>query len=108
MNYLLYAHEYIHTHKKEMAENLLSMCLYEGVAKFISCKVTDTKSDAPAIEFWKANQEVVIDKFVSDLFTRTNTYNWMWGENKNELKVRDLGYYIGYEICERYYNLSQR
>lgn len=104
---LVCTHEYIHTQQKEMAENLLSMCLYEGVAEFISCKVTDTKSDAPAIEFGKANQEVVIDKFVSDLFTMTNTYNWMWGENKNELKVRDLGYYIGYEICERYYNLSQ-
>ena len=28
----------------------------------------------------------------------------MWGSNNNELKIRDLGYYIGYEICERYYN----
>ncbi|MBL0072336.1 MAG: hypothetical protein IPP34_11250 [Bacteroidetes bacterium] len=79
---LVCTHEYIHTQQKEMAENLLSMCLYEGVAEFISCKVTDTKSDAPAIEFGKANQEVVIDKFVSDLFTMTNTYNWMWEKIK--------------------------
>ena len=33
--------------------------------------------------------------------------NWLWGENQNQLKVRDLGYYVGYEICERYYNLSR-
>jgi len=104
---LLCTHEYIHTQQKEMVENLLSMCLYEGVAEFISCKVTGTKSDAPAIEFGKANQKVVIDKFVTDLFTMTNNYNWLWGENRNELKVRDLGYFIGYEICERYYNLSE-
>lgn len=104
---LLCTHEYIHTQQKEIVENLLSMCLYEGVAEFISCKVTNTKSDAPAIEFGKANQKVVIDKFVTDLFTTTNTYDWLWGENRNELKVRDLGYYIGYEICERYYNLSK-
>ena len=83
------------------------MCLYEGVAEFISCKVTGSKSDAPAIEFGKANQKVVIDKFISDLFIMTNNYNWMWGENRNELLVRDLGYYIGYEISERYYNLSK-
>jgi hypothetical protein len=104
---LLCTHEYIHTQQKEMAENLLSLCLYEGVAEFISCKVTGLKSDAPAIEFGKSNEKVVVDKFVSDLFIMSNTYNWLWGENRNELKVRDLGYYIGYEICERYYNLSK-
>jgi uncharacterized protein YjaZ len=104
---LLCTHEYIHTQQKELVENLLSMCLYEGVAEFISCKVTGTKSDAPAIEFGKANQKIVINKFVSDLFIMTNNYNWMWGENRNELKVRDLGYYIGYEICERYYNQAK-
>lgn len=104
---LLCTHEYIHTQQKELVQNLLSMCLYEGVAEFISCQVTNTKSDAPAIEFGKANQKIIVDKFVTDLFVMTNNYNWLWGENMNELKVRDLGYYIGYEICERYYNLSK-
>ncbi len=103
---LLCTHEYIHTQQKEIVYNLISMCLYEGVAEFISCKVTSKKSDAAAIEFGKANQKIVVDKFVTDLFTMSNNYSWLWGENRNELKVRDLGYYIGYEICERYYNLS--
>ena len=104
---LLCTHEYIHTQQKKFVDNLLSYCIYEGVAEFISCKVTGTKSDAPAIEFGKANQKIVVDKFVSDLFLMKNNNNWLWGENRNELKVRDLGYYIGYEICERYYNLSK-
>jgi len=103
---LLCTHEYVHTQQKELVENLLSMCLYEGVAEFISCKVTVTKSSTPAIEFGKANEKKAIDQFVSDLFITSNNYNWLWGENKNTLKIRDLGYYIGYEICERYYNLS--
>lgn len=104
---LLCTHEYIHTQQKEIVHNLISMCLYEGVAEFISCKVTGKKSDAPAIEFGKANQKIVVDKFVSDLFIMTNNYSWLWGENLNDLKIRDLGYYIGYEICERYYNISK-
>lgn len=104
---LLCTHEYIHTQQKEIVDNLLSICLYEGVAEFISCKVTGSKSDVPAIEFGKANQKSVVEQFVSDLFIMTNNYNWLWGENRNALKVRDLGYYIGYEICERYYQLSQ-
>jgi hypothetical protein len=104
---LLCTHEYIHTQQKELVENLLSMCLYEGVAEFVSCKVTGRKSNTPAIEFGKANQRKVVNQFVSDLFIMSNNYNWLWGENRNNLKVRDLGYYIGYEICERYYNLSK-
>ncbi len=104
---LLCIHEYIHTQQKELVENLLSMCLYEGVAEFVSCKVTGRKSNTPAIEFGKANQKEVVNLFVSDLFIMSNNYNWLWGENRNHLKIRDLGYYIGYEICERYYNLSK-
>lgn len=101
---LLCTHEYIHTQQKELVHNLISMCLYEGVAEYISCHVTGKKSDSPAIEYGKANEKIIIDKFVTDLFLMANNYNWLWGENRNELRVRDLGYYIGYEICERYYN----
>ncbi len=103
---LLATHEYIHTQQKELVHNLLSYCLYEGIAEFISCKVTEKESTIPAIKFGKANQNEVVNQFVKDLFTGDNIYNWLWGENSNHLKERDLGYYIGYEIAERYYNLS--
>ena len=63
---LLCTHEYVHTQQKELVDNLLSMCLYEGVAEFISCKVTGKKSTTPAIEFGKANQKIVIEKFESE------------------------------------------
>lgn len=102
---LLCTHEYIHTQQKQPVDNLLSYCIYEGVAEFISCLATGKKSNTPSIEFGKKNQEKVISKFMSDIYSY-NFYNWLWGENSNELKERDLGYYIGYEICERYYNLS--
>lgn len=104
---LLCTHEYVHTQQKELVENLLSMCLYEGVAEFISCKVTGKNSSSPAIQFGKNNQQKIISQFISDLYIISNNYNWLWGENKNSLKIRDLGYYIGYEICERYYNSSK-
>lgn len=103
---LLCAHEYIHTQQKPLVENLLSKCLYEGVAEFVSCLATGKPSNSPAIAFGKANHQRVTDQFVKDLFTMSNDYNWLWGENRNDLRVRDLGYYIGYTICERYYNLS--
>ncbi len=100
---LLCTHEYIHTQQKELVHNLISKCLYEGIAEFVSCEATGKKSSVPAIAFGKVNQQQVITQFVKDLFLRYNDNSWLWGENRNHLKVRDLGYYIGYEIAERYY-----
>lgn len=99
-------HEYIHTQQKELINNLLSKCLYEGIAEFVSCKATEKPSSSPAIEFGKAHQNEVVEQFVKDLFIMSNDSDWLWGENTNHLKERDLGYHIGYEIAERYYHLS--
>jgi len=104
---LLCTHEYIHTQQKPLVNNLLSSCLYEGIAEFISCKVTEQPSTTPAIAFGKANESKVVEQFVKDLFNFTNDDNWLWGRNANHLKLRDLGYYIGYEMAERYYNANK-
>lgn len=104
---LLCAHEYIHTQQKDFRDELLLKCMYEGVAEFVSCLATNTPSASPAIAFGQANRERVVEMFVQDLFMGDNDYNWLWGQNRNELQVRDLGYYIGYEICERYYTQAE-
>ncbi len=102
----LIVHEYIHTLQNEMVHNLLSMCLYEGIAEFVSCKATGKPSKVPAIEFGKSHPDDVIELFVHDLFLMRNNDNWLWGQNNNRLRIRDLGYFIGYEMAERYYDLS--
>jgi hypothetical protein len=101
---LLCVHEYVHTQQTELVDNLLSYCLYEGVAEFVSTVAMGLPSSTPGVHFGQANEVLVKQKFQEDLFVVKHTYNWLWGENQNELKVRDLGYYIGYSICERYYN----
>jgi hypothetical protein len=103
---LLCVHEYIHTQQKPSGGNLLSDCLREGIAEFVSCNVTGLRSNSPAIEFGKANRELIVSQFNKDLFLMSNNSNWLWGENRNHLKERDLGYYIGYEMAERYYQKS--
>ena len=104
---LLCTHEYVHTQQKPLADNLLSYCLYEGVAEFVSTKAIDKPSTTPAVQFGKNNEQQVKTKFESDLFRMGITNNWLWGTNKNELKIRDLGYYIGYAICEKYYEQAE-
>jgi uncharacterized protein YjaZ len=104
---LLCAHEYIHTQQKELVQNLLSASLYEGVAEFVSTKVVGKPSNAPAIAFGKQNSKKVKMKFEQDMFIPSRFYDWLWSSNKNSFDVRDLGYYIGYAICERNYEMAK-
>jgi hypothetical protein len=101
---LLVVHEYVHTQQKEIVEELLEASLYEGVAEFISTKATGKPSYSPAIEFGKKNEATVKAKFEIDMFGVNNIYSWLWSSRPNTFNMRDLGYYIGYGICERYYN----
>lgn len=101
---LLNVHEYVHTQQKEMVHNLLSQCLYEGVAEFVAILATGKKSVVPAIEFGKNHEKEVFAAFEKDMFRTSAGNKWLWSDAKNEFDVRDLGYYIGYAFCENYYN----
>ena len=37
------------------------------------------------------------------MFNVTKGNQWLWSDAPNDFNVRDLGYYIGYALCERYY-----
>ncbi|MBN8642030.1 MAG: Ig-like domain-containing protein [Flavobacteriales bacterium] len=104
---LLCTHEYVHTQQTEALDNLLCYSLREGVAEFISCLSTKLPSNTPSFKFGRNNETLVKQKFVEDLFIPNRLYNWLWGDNQNELKERDLGYYVGYRICENYYTKSK-
>ena len=103
---LLNIHEFVHTQQKPMVHNLLSQSLYEGVAEFVSVKAMETPSATPAVQFGKKHEDQVKAKFEADLFKGyINIRNqWLWSDAENDFGVRDLGYYIGYEICERFYH----
>lgn len=100
---LLATHECIHTQQKPFVENLLSICLYEGVAEFVSVRVTGRPSYLSAIAFGKANDALVKAKFEQDMFKVNKLYDWLWSARENSFGMRDIGYYIGYAICEHYY-----
>lgn len=101
---LMAIHEYIHTQQKSWEnQSIIHLCVAEGVAEFISTLITE-KPLSPAVNFGKQNAEKVLEKYMIEIFRDEDVWNWLWNENQNELKINDLGYYIGYEICERYYN----
>ena len=102
---LLNIHEYVHTQQNPIPDNLLHQVLYEGVAEFVSAKALGVPSNTPAIEYGK-NNPAVKEKFEREMFYE-RTFEWMWSNAPNEFEIRDLGYYIGYEIAEKHYQNSR-
>jgi hypothetical protein len=99
-------HEYVHTQQKTTAaQNLLGQCVLEGVAEFLAEKATGKSSNLPALKYGKTNKIHVEEVFTSEMFNASNGF-WLYSNLENEFKVRDLGYYVGYAICEAYYNKS--
>ena len=102
---LLNVHEYVHTQQGDYGNDLLSMCIFEGVAEFVSTTAAQKQSGVKAIPFGKANDQIIKERFQKEMFS-PNWNDWLYNDRSNEFKIRDLGYYVGYAICEGYYNNS--
>lgn len=97
-------HEYVHTQQKTtIGYNLLAQTVIEGVAEFLAEKALDINSPNPQIEFGKENDTEIKAKFTLEMFS-PYLYNWIWNSADNEFGIRDLAYYVGYKICDNYYN----
>ena len=103
----LNVHEYVHTQQNPRVSNLLSLSIYEGVAEFVATKALDVSSPNSSISYGKANAVRVREVFEHEMFYMNNHYKWLDGNAPNEFGLRDLGYYVGYQICENYYNQSE-
>ena len=96
-------HEYVHTQQKmTLGDNLLAQSVLEGVAEFVAVQATGKPSPLPAIVFGRENAEQVRERFATEIFNLFPGF-WLYSNAENEFEVRDLGYYVGYAICERYY-----
>lgn len=99
-------HEYIHTQQKTtIGETLLAQTVLEGAAEFLAEKVLETESPNPQISYGRKNDTKIKSKFEQEMFS-PYFYNWLWNSSENEFGMRDLAYYVGYRICEAYYNKS--
>lgn len=99
----LMVHEYVHTQQTAAGGyDLLSQCVYEGIPEFLAELATGEASPNEAISFGKANDERVRERFAQEIGSPF-FYHWIWNDTNNEFGVRDLGYYIGYAIAQRYY-----
>lgn len=101
----LVSHELIHfIQLKRDDTTLLSGALAEGMADFIGEKISGVNVLKWLHEFANKREAEIWKEFKSEMFL--NRYNNWMGNGNNETPNRpaDLGYYIGYKICEAYYS----
>lgn len=98
----LNVHEYVHTQQNTYGYDLLSQSIYEGVAEFVTVISTSQASNSPAVVYGKANNKFVQSVFKKQMFN-PHWYYWLYNSFENQFKMRDLGYYMGYAIAEKYY-----
>jgi len=97
-------HEYVHTQQKTtIGKTLLAQTLIEGVAEFVATRALETNSPNPQIKFGKEHNERIKSEFSKEMFS-PYLHNWIWNSPNNKFGMRDLAYYVGYAICEKYYH----
>lgn len=97
-------HEYIHTQQDENYGVLLGQCLREGAADFITELVTEQENKSPYLQYGRAHEPELKARFKTFMFSGTMN-EWLY--NGGDVAHPDLGYFMGYQICQAYYRKSK-
>jgi hypothetical protein len=99
-------HELIHYQQKRHAADLMTAVMNEGAADFIAELIAGHNIDEVAKAYGDSHEEELWNKFQREL-KGSDLKPWLYnGGDKNRVGPPDLGYYIGYKICQSIYELS--
>ncbi|MEN7549127.1 DUF2268 domain-containing putative Zn-dependent protease [Rapidithrix thailandica] len=99
----LIAHDLVHYQQSyEEAPTLLAACIREGVAEFISVLITGQNAHDELYQYGKAHEKEIWDTFYREMYGKSYQ-KWLFNESTVEDKPVNLGFWIGYKICESYY-----
>ena len=99
------AHELIHIQQMQETEprTLLKQALREGTADFVGEKISGGIINALQHEYGNAHERALWEEFQKEM-SGTDVSRWLFQGDQSKDRPADLGYYIGYKICEAYYN----
>jgi uncharacterized protein YjaZ len=98
-------HEFVHTQQVRpdfQKIDVLTSSIREGACDFIASLVSGIPTDEPYTRFGKEHEQLVWEKFREEMNTTLND-NWVSTGDNPKLMARDLGYFVGYQICRSYY-----
>lgn len=102
-------HEMVHVLQKGydgLENTLLKKSIGEGAADFLGELVTRSNINKHIHPYGNAHERELWLEFRSQMHG-TDLSNWLYNGLKSKDRPGDLGYYIGYKICESYYKNSE-
>ena len=101
------AHELIHYQQKHpMADrSLLAQAIHEGSADFVGERISGGNINDHLHRYGNPIEKELWLAFQQEM-GGTDVSNWLYQGDKAKTRPADLGYYMGYKICEAYYNQS--
>lgn len=103
----LISHELIHYQQSVVGpNNLLKQTLVEGSADFIGELISGDHINMTAVNYGNNNEEALCQEFVS-LMLKDDYQDWLYGTSGKDDRAKDLGYWMGYKICEAYFNKQE-
>lgn len=104
----LVVHEQVHINQKNInTKTLLSKSICEGAADFLMHLQTGRfpSSVQETYDYGRIHETKLWAKFQTDLDIRYSLIKKDWFYNYDRLDIPpDLGYFMGFKICEKYYN----
>ena len=98
------AHELIHYQQKYSAAKLtlLGASITEGSADFIGELISGKHINTDLHDYANAKEQELWTEFKAEM-DGARTGNWLYQGDKAKDRPADLGYYMGYKICEAFY-----
>jgi hypothetical protein len=97
-------HEYVHTQQVGRGNTLLAAAIKEGACDFIAEKVMGTPIRRNYINYGRQHEAEVKKDFLAEMFAPD--YSRWLSNGASAPVMADLGYFMGYVICDAYYNAS--
>ncbi len=97
------AHELVHVQQQgNTAETLLAQALREGSADFIGEMISGGTINRVQRSYGDDHERALWEEF-SAVMHGTDTSHWLFQGDRSIDRPADLGYYVGYKICEAFY-----
>jgi hypothetical protein len=98
------AHELIHIQEpdEKPKPTLLEAAIREGAADFLGELISGAIINNAQHTYGDAHEQALWEEFKKAM-TDADVSNWLFQGDRSQGRPADLGYYIGYRICEAYY-----
>jgi uncharacterized protein YjaZ len=91
---------------RRISNGLLMQSIKEGAADFITSLIINEITNTTLHKYGNINEQVLWEEFQQEMFDN-DLSRWLYQGNQSKFRPADLGYYIGFKICESYYHNHQ-